>query len=613
MDIKLTQTQFDVFKAGLVTTSFEMLDVNDDNQITDADLTAAQDATVKKDIQELLKKKDEDTELKTFDLDEVNALLKTQEAGANAAATATGEAGATAEAAGAEANLPLDIEGYENVDISNIATETEAQIQEKLTKIENNIKLINEKLTALKAEKEENEKKLEELEADKKLKEDALKAAKDDVTAKETALDDEIKSYDDIKEELESVNNRIRIQQNLEEEKYEEHIGNISKKASQNYNPEEHGDNFESYFLKELAKAGYTVFSGLTSLNETAEDLSENARNTIGRIQVQSAALSGAIRNANLAQTALDDVNADIQEVKDKIAQNTEDIDAATDMLQAEEDKKADVQERWNAIQAKKCDPLAFDIDGDGIKTTNQKVSFDIDGDGQKDIVNDSAEWTLAFDKDKDGIAGEDGSELFGDNTDFDGDGVKDGYKDGFDALKSLAEKEGLISANDSVLDSDDLAKLSEKYGLVMKKGYVGETKSLSELGVTQINISTSDQRKTIENFDGRNNDLTTQEGATFVVNGQTRDYADIWNKKYDENTVAKSGSNDVPTVKNEAIKSEKNIFAKSSSLVFNLSDTQAQKGKVDYEKIQLEAFNKRDIPDALRKKLKEEPEEEQK
>lgn len=177
--------------------------------------------------------------------------------------------------------------------------------------------------------------------------------------------------------------------------------------------------------------------------------------------------------------------------------------------------------------------PLSFDIDGDGVNTSEEIIQYDIDGDGKTDTINNSDEWVLAFDKDKDGIAGEDGSELFGDNTDLDGDGKADGYKDGFEALKALAEKENLIDDNDRTLDEEDLSYLGEKYGLVMTDGYGGEAKSLEELGVDEINLAKTDETTLTKNFDGRNNDIMTQEGATFKVNGETREYADIWNAKF--------------------------------------------------------------------------------
>lgn len=184
------------------------------------------------------------------------------------------------------------------------------------------------------------------------------------------------------------------------------------------------------------------------------------------------------------------------------------------------------------------CSPLSFDVDGNGINTSSETIQYDIDGDGKLDTINNSKEWVLAFDKDGNGIAGEDGSELFGDNTDLDGDGVKDGYANGFEALKALAQKENLIDGtNDNQLDAKDLKYLQEKYGLVMANGYGGETKTFEELGITEINLAQTDETKLTKNFDGRNNDIMTQEGATFKVNGQTREYADVWNAKLDSNT----------------------------------------------------------------------------
>ena len=100
--------------------------------------------------------------------------------------------------------------------------------------------------------------------------------------------------------------------------------------------------------------------------------------------------------------------------------------------------------------------------------------------------INDSADAILVFDADGDGISGEDGSECFGDNTDLDGDGVADGYKDGFEALKALANKEGLVNGiDDNTLDENDLKILEEKYGLQIKTdGYNSEASSLFDAGI---------------------------------------------------------------------------------------------------------------------------------
>ena len=178
--------------------------------------------------------------------------------------------------------------------------------------------------------------------------------------------------------------------------------------------------------------------------------------------------------------------------------------------------------------------PLSLDLNGDGVKTSDKVVDFDIDGDGQMDKINDSADAVLVFDKNKDGVAGADGSECFGNNTDLDGDGKADGYKDGFEALKALAMKENLVNGkDDNVLDEKDLKFLEMSYGLKLKaEGYNSEAQSLGKFGITQINLAATGETTMMDNFDGKGNQLMTQEGATFVQNGETKEYADIWHKK---------------------------------------------------------------------------------
>ena len=178
--------------------------------------------------------------------------------------------------------------------------------------------------------------------------------------------------------------------------------------------------------------------------------------------------------------------------------------------------------------------PLSLDLNNDGIKTSQSVINFDIDGDGFMDRINDSADAVLVFDNDGDGISGEDGSECFGDNTDLDGNNKKDGYKDGFEALKALARKEGLINGiDDNMLDENDIKFLEITHGFKIKaNGYNSEAQSLLDLGITQINLATTDETTLIDNFDGRGNQLMKQEGATFIQNGVEKEYADLWHKK---------------------------------------------------------------------------------
>lgn len=196
--------------------------------------------------------------------------------------------------------------------------------------------------------------------------------------------------------------------------------------------------------------------------------------------------------------------------------------------------------------------PLSFDLNGDGVKTSDEIVEFDIDGDGIVDKINDSADGVLVFDKDGDGISGQDGSECFGDNTDIDGDGIKDGYKDGFEALKAFARDKGLINdADDMVLDANDIKFLEENYGFGIKtEGYNSQAQSLTDLGITEINLANTDETTLEDNFDGNGNQLMTQQGATFVQNGETKEYADIWHRKLDEQLADFNATLDTPEIK---------------------------------------------------------------
>lgn len=153
------------------------------------------------------------------------------------------------------------------------------------------------------------------------------------------------------------------------------------------------------------------------------------------------------------------------------------------------------------------------------------------------DKINNSADAVLVFDKDGDGISGADGSECFGDNTDIDGDGTKDGYKDGFEALKALAAEAGVVNgADDMVIDADDIKLLEEQYGLKIKtEGYNSEAQSLLDIGITEINLANTDETTLIDNFDDMGNQIMYQEGATFKIDGEEREYADIWHRKYEE------------------------------------------------------------------------------
>ena len=167
--------------------------------------------------------------------------------------------------------------------------------------------------------------------------------------------------------------------------------------------------------------------------------------------------------------------------------------------------------------------PLVMDLNGDGISTTEQNRQFDINGDGKQDTISSLGQddATLMFDADGNGIAGENGKELFGNHTDLNGDGKADGFANGFDALKAFAsQKLGAGAVSDGKLDAAEIAQL-EQSGLKMSVG--GQLKSLSALGVDGINLGYQNSDKA-DRFGNEFRQL-----GSFSLNGQQRQIADLW------------------------------------------------------------------------------------
>lgn len=191
-------------------------------------------------------------------------------------------------------------------------------------------------------------------------------------------------------------------------------------------------------------------------------------------------------------------------------------------------------------------DPLVFDLAGRGVGfDANRTVNVDLDGGKDVERITDLKQGTglLTFDatpndastrvnKDQGLLSG-----TFGDRTDLSGYGVKgdrpDGtFSNGFTALRALGEKFGLITPQKQYLDGADLKVLEEKAGVKMRVGGVsGEDRSLGDLGISRIDLGdpSKTQTKAEASRDEHGNLLQRQEGASFTINGQTREYADAW------------------------------------------------------------------------------------
>ncbi len=208
--------------------------------------------------------------------------------------------------------------------------------------------------------------------------------------------------------------------------------------------------------------------------------------------------------------------------------------------------------------------PLIFDLDGTGLKLQNSgMIEVDLDGDGKTELVSDLDAYTglLVFDSKQDdteeGRAY--GRDMFGNGTDmsaYDITGPKDDgtFNNGFEALRAMAEKYELVKGSKQHLDAEDLKFLENEVQLRMRVGGIadGEDRRFSAVGISRIDLGAADKIKSLDESpeDQWGNKLMHQEGATFVVHSDTRQYADIWFnilarvlEQPDKELDAKSGS----------------------------------------------------------------------
>ncbi len=185
--------------------------------------------------------------------------------------------------------------------------------------------------------------------------------------------------------------------------------------------------------------------------------------------------------------------------------------------------------------------PLIFDLQGTGLKLkSGELIDIDIDGDGKSEIITDldKGMGLLVFSS-KCQVRGASaaGRDYFGDKTDLSAYGIVSrsldkSWANGFDALRALAEHFELVRKDKQYLDAADLSLLEREVGLRMRlDGVKGSDRLFADVGITRINLG--DAKKIVSLRDAKSdafgNKIMTQAGATFVVRGKTREYADLW------------------------------------------------------------------------------------
>ena len=146
---------------------------------------------------------------------------------------------------------------------------------------------------------------------------------------------------------------------------------------------------------------------------------------------------------------------------------------------------------------APRRDPLAIDLDGDGIETVGIQagVLFDFDGDGIKTgtgwLKGDDG-W-LVLDRNHNGII-DNGSELFGVDT-----VLANGQKatDGFAALRQLdSNNDGVFDARDAMFGEVRVWQDANQDGI----SQAGELKSLTALGIASIDLNAKTATRNLGN-----------------------------------------------------------------------------------------------------------------
>ncbi|MCP1602208.1 calcium-binding protein [Pseudomonas citronellolis] len=165
--------------------------------------------------------------------------------------------------------------------------------------------------------------------------------------------------------------------------------------------------------------------------------------------------------------------------------------------------------------------PLILDLDGDGVETLGKDagIHFDHDGNGFAELSGwvGKDDGLLVLDRNGNGEI-DDGSELFGNNTDL-ADGGK--ATNGFLALADLdSNGDGWIDAGDEAFSQLRVWKDSNSNGKVDE----GELLTLEDAGVGKLSTGFSSQNKVDEH-----GNKILQQGGYVDLNGDTQAMDDVW------------------------------------------------------------------------------------
>jgi len=200
--------------------------------------------------------------------------------------------------------------------------------------------------------------------------------------------------------------------------------------------------------------------------------------------------------NRNIIRNNDDNIQADSLSISDQAEnlsreafQNDETSANSKQSIGSNEQARLSVSRSAGEEEIQKSDPLALDLNGDGLHTTGVEngVLFDIDGDGKKEQTSfvTGGDAFLAYDRNGNGVI--DGAkELFGDSN---------GYQHGFAELAAYDDnQDGKIDQSDAIYDQLQLFSLD--------KNSQQQLSGLSESNIASINIAYTDHHQAINQYD---------------------------------------------------------------------------------------------------------------
>ena len=198
--------------------------------------------------------------------------------------------------------------------------------------------------------------------------------------------------------------------------------------------------------------------------------------------------------------------------------------------------------------------PIVLDLNDDGINTLSVQngTVFDLNADGKPVQTGwvGPKDGLLVLDRNQDGVIN-DGSELFGTSTN-----LQNGSKaiDGYQALSELdSNQDGVVNNQDAAFSELGVWVDSNSDGLTGSF----EVKSLSELGITQLNLTTNTAR------DSNQGNLIGLTSTYQTLDGSLHSAADVW-FVVDNTTGSNDGQNQLDVSVNELKPNSSNEMVKA-------------------------------------------------